>query len=83
MKNSDLTNVRLTFPKSDYALVIKIFVIVIQYLDELLTQLSDIVEKHSDVNVGIHVCVVPVNSGIFISVTFYFFSQRDSLEHVY
>lgn len=62
-------------------LVINVFVMIIQYLDELLTQLSDIVEKHSDVNVSMW--VVLVNTGVLISVTSNFFLQRDSLDHVY
>jgi len=57
-------------------LVINVFVMIIQYLDELLTQLSDIVEKHSDVNVSMW--VVLVNTGVLISVTSNFFLQRDS-----
>lgn len=62
-------------------LVINVFVMIIQYLDELLTQLSDIVEKHSDVNVSMW--VVLVNTGVLISVTSNFFLQRDSSDHVY
>jgi len=62
-------------------LVINFFVMIIQYLDELLTQLSDIVEKHSDVNVSMW--VVLVNTGVLISVTSNFFLQRDSSDHVY
>lgn len=62
-------------------LVINVFVMIIQYLDELLTQLSDIVEKHSDVNVSMW--VVLVNTGVLISVTSNFFFQRDSSDDVY
>ena len=62
--------------------LINIFVMVFQYLDELLTQLSDIVEKHSDVDVS-GACVVLVNVRIRISVACNFFSQKNPLDHVH
>lgn len=44
-----------------------------------MKQLSDIVEKHSDVNVS-GTFVVFVNIRIPISVTYNFFFQKDSLD---
>ena len=44
-----------------------------------MKQLSDIVEKHSDVNVS-GTFVVFVNVRIPISVTYKFFFQKDSLD---